>query len=70
MSEAAMIEAPYLLTRKEASARYNICMSDLERLYKRDPEFPVLRVGRKVLVHRDGADEYFTRNIGEVIETE
>lgn len=69
MSEAAY-EAPYLLTRVQATKRYNISLRTLVELYRRDPEFPVLRVGKKVLVHRDGADDYFTRNIREVIETE
>ena len=69
MSEAATIETPYLLTRKAAAQRYSISVREMEMLYRRDPEFPILRVGRKVLIHRDGADEYFTRNIREVIET-
>ena len=69
MSEAAY-DAPYLLTRAQATRRYNVSLRTLVELYRRDPEFPVLRVGRKVLIHRDGADEYFTRNIREVIETE
>ena len=69
MSEAITTEAPYLLTRKAACHRYSISMREMEHIYKSDPEFPILRVGRKVLVHRDGADEYFTRYIREVIET-
>ena len=70
MSEAAYDEAPFLLTRVQAAERYNISLRTLVELYRRDPEFPVLRVGKKVLVHRDGADDYFTRYIREVIETE
>lgn len=70
MTEMQMTEAPFLLARKAACHRYSISMRELEYIYKRDPEFPVLRVGRKVLVHRDGADEYFTKYIREVIETE
>lgn len=69
MSEAAY-EAPFLLTRTQATQRYNISLRTLVELYRHDPEFPVLRVGKKVLIHRDGADDYFTRNIREVIETE
>ena len=70
MMEAATVDAPYLLTRKQATVRYNISLWELQHLYKSDPEFPVLRVGRKVLVHRDEADAYFMRNIREVIEVE
>lgn len=65
-----MSDEPYLLTREQATQRYNIGLRTLVELYRRDPEFPVLRVGRKVLIHREGADAYFTRNIREVIETE
>lgn len=63
-------EAPFLLTRKAAAQRYSISLRKLDELQRRDPEFPVLRVDRKVLIHRDKADEYFTRNIREVIETD
>lgn len=70
MSEAAYDEAPFLLTRVQATQRYNISLRTLVELYRRDPEFPALRVGKKVLVHRDGADDYFTRNMREVIDTE
>ena len=59
----------YLLTREQATRRYNISLRTLVELYRRDPEFPVLRVGKKVLIHREQADEYFTRNIREVIAT-
>ena len=70
MIEVEMVEAPFLLTRKAAAARYSVSIRTLQEMYRRDPEFPALRIGKKVLVHREGADEYFTRNIGEVIETE
>lgn len=63
------LDEKLLLDRKAAANRYSISTRQLDKLC-RDPEFPVLRVGRKVLVHRPGADEYFTRNIREVIETE
>lgn len=59
----------YLLTREQATRRYSISLRTLVELYRRDPEFPVLRVGKKVLIHREQADEYFTRNIREVIAT-
>jgi hypothetical protein len=70
MMEAATVEAPYLLTSKMAQKRYSIGQRTLDDLYRRDPEFPALRVGKKVLIHREQADAYFTRYIREVIETE
>lgn len=63
-------EAPYLLTRKAATVRYSLSLRQLDELCRRNPEFPVLRIGRKVLIHRDEADAYFTRNIRDVIETD
>lgn len=70
MTEFQMTEAPYLLTRKMAQQRYSIGQRTLDDLYRRDPEFPALRVGKKVLIHREQADAYFTRYLREVIETE
>ena len=67
MSEIDYNEAPFLLTREQARRRYNVCIRTLQEMYRRDPEFPVVRVGRKVLVHRDQADAYFTRYIGDEI---
>ena len=61
-------DTPYLLSRREASHRYGMSQRQLDELYRRDPEFPVLRIGRRVMVHRDEADAYFTRYIREVIE--
>lgn len=61
-------EAPYLLTRKQAAKRYGIAQRCFDEIYRRDPEFPIIRVGKRVMVHRDEADNYFTRNIREVIE--
>ena len=65
-----MENTPYLLTRKAAATRYSISTRQLDEIYRKDPEFPILRVGRKVLIHRDGADDYFSRYIGDVLETE
>jgi len=65
-----MSDEPYLLTREQATRRYNVSLRTLVELYRCDPEFPVLRVGKKVLIHREQADDYFTRNIREVIATE
>lgn len=70
MTEFEMAEAPFLLSRKAAAARYSLGQRTLDDLYRRDPEFPALRVGKKVLIHREQADAYFTRYIRDVIETE
>lgn len=58
-------EAPYLLSRKAASYRYSLSECDLDRLCRSHPEFPVIRKGRRVLIHREGADAFFTRYIGD-----
>ena len=59
---------PYLLTRQEAAERYRISVKQLERVYRRNRDFPVVRVGRTVLIHRDRADSWFTESIGTVID--
>ena len=52
----------YLLSRKEAAERYGMSVRGLEEYYKANPDFPLVRLGpRKVLVHRDKADEWFTK---------
>ena len=63
-------EAPYLLTRKAAAERYSISLRQLDELYRRNRDFPVLRIGHKVLIHRDMADQYFSDRVGEVITAE
>lgn len=60
--------APYLLTRKAAAERYSLSERDLDRLYRSHPEFPVIRKGRRVLIHRERADEWFSEYIGGDIE--
>ena len=62
------VSAPYLLTRKQAAERYGLSVRGLEELYYRHPEFPVVRVGRKVLVHREKADEFFSSYINGTVE--
>lgn len=64
------MDAPYLLTRKAAAERYSISLRQLDELYRRDPEFPILRVGHKVLIHREMADAYFTRYLHGEIDTQ
>jgi len=66
----AMTDDHYLLTRREASDRYGISVRGLETLYARYADFPVLRFGRKVLIHRDRADQWFTDFIGLEIDME
>lgn len=60
-------DTPYLLTRKAAAQRYSLSERELDRLYRSHPEFPIIRKGRRVLIHRDGADAFFTRYIGDDI---
>lgn len=61
-------QTPYLLTRKASAERYSLSERDLDRLYRAHPDFPVIRKGRRVLIHRDRADEWFTDYIGCDIE--
>lgn len=61
-------EVPFLLTRQQAAKRYGIAQRCFDEIYRRDPEFPIIRVGKRVMVHRERADAYFTRYIREVIE--
>ena len=60
-------DTPYLLTRKAAAQRYSLSERELDRLYRSHPEFPIIRKGRRVLIHRDGADAFFPRYIGDDI---
>ena len=59
---------PYLMTRQQAAKRYGLAQRIFDEIYRRDPHFPIIRVGKRVMVHRDMADEYFTRHIREEIE--
>lgn len=60
MSEAAYSEAPYLLTRAQAASRYGMTVRGLEEYYKRNPDFPLVRLGRRnVKIHRERADRWF-----------
>lgn len=61
----------YLLTRQEAAERYGMSVRGLEEFYKAHPDFPLVRLGRKkVLVHREKADAYFTRYITNEVARE
>lgn len=68
MTETMNREVPYLLSRSEAAARYGLSQRQFDELYRRHPDFPVLRIGRRVMVHREGADAFFTRAIRDVID--
>ena len=65
---AAQDDTPFLLTRPEAAKRYGLSVRGLEEMYRRHPEFPLVRIGRKVLVHRDMADAFFTEYVNGVVE--
>jgi len=62
------MDEPYLITKPEAARRYNLSTRTLEMLYKRYKDFPVLRVGRKVLIIRDAADRWFSDWMGGTVE--
>ena len=63
-----MEDAPFLLTREQAARRYGLAQRIFDQLYRNDPKFPTLRIGKRVMIHRDKADEYFTERIGDYIE--
>lgn len=50
----------YLLSREEAAERYGMSTRSLDRLCKGEPTFPVAKIGRRVLIHRDRADKWFS----------
>lgn len=58
----------YLLDRQTAARRYGMSVRGLEDMYKRHPDFPIIRRGRKVLVHRKRADEWFDDYVGGEID--
>ena len=63
-----MEDAPFLLTREQAARRYGLAQRIMDEVYRRDPSFPIVRIGKRVMIHRDKADEYFTERIGDYIE--
>jgi hypothetical protein len=60
----------YLLDRQQGARRYGMSVRGLEDMYKRHPDFPIIRRGRKVLIHRKLADEWFDAYVGKVIDME
>jgi len=62
-------EAQYLLTRKQAAQRYGMTVRGLEEYYKRNPGFPLVRLGNhNVKIHRERADAWFDRLLEEQAE--
>lgn len=60
-------DEPYLLDREKAADRYGMSVRNLEDLYRRHPDFPIIRRGRRVMIHRQRADEWFDNYIGDEI---
>jgi len=60
----------YLITREQAARRYGLAQRIFDQLYRNDPEFPSMRVGKRVMVHRQEADKYFTQRLGEYIDVQ
>ena len=60
----------YLLNRQQAAERYGMSVRGLEDMYRQHPDFPIVRLGRKVLIHREAADRWFDSFLGGVIERE
>lgn len=58
----------YLLTRVQASKRYGLPQRSFDDLYRADPTFPVIRIGKRVMIHRELADKYFTEKLLTEIE--
>lgn len=54
----------YLLNRRDAAKRYGMSVRGLETLYMRNPDFPVIRMGKKVLIPVEAADKWFESYIG------
>ena len=70
MEAVSYEEAPFLLSRNDAAKRYGLSEREMDRIIKGEPEFPSIKRGRRVLIHRDMADAWFTRNVREAIEME
>lgn len=58
----------YRLTRVQASKRYGLPQRSFDDLYRADPKFPVIRIGKRVMIHRELADKYFTEKLLAEIE--
>lgn len=52
-----------ILSKDEAAFYIGICVKTLSSLTKKDG-FPVLRLGRRVFIHREKLDEWIDANTG------
>lgn len=67
--DALLDDAPYLLTRAQAARRYGMTVRGLEDYYQRNPDFPLVRLGRRnVKIHRERADRWFDNIADEQME--
>lgn len=58
--DALLDDAPYLLARAQAARRYGMTVRGLEDFYRRNPDFTLVRLGRRnVKIHRERADRWF-----------
>lgn len=53
-----------ILSKDEAAFYIGICVKTLTALMKEDG-FPVLRLGRRVFIHREKLDEWIDENTGK-----
>jgi DNA binding domain, excisionase family len=53
-----------ILSKDEAAFYIGICVKTLTALMKKDG-FPVLRLGRRVFIHREKLDEWIDENTGK-----
>ena len=58
----------FLITRQQAARRYGLAQRVFDEIYRRDPEFPIIRIGKRVMVVVSEADAYFASRIRESIE--
>jgi hypothetical protein len=58
----------YLLDRHKAAQRYGMSVRALEEMYKRHPDFPIIRRGKRVMIHRPKADAWFDEYVGSEID--
>lgn len=63
-------EAKYLLSREEASERYGISLRQLDGMLRRNRDFPALNIGKRVMIHRERADKWFTEALRTTIEVD
>ena len=68
MEQVHIEDEPFLISRNAASKRYGVSQRAFDEIYRRNPDFPIVHIGKRVMVHKDEADAWFTRNIREVIE--